>query len=115
MRSTGRLLAVALSFLALPACSPLVGTWRGEQAASDSPVVFGTVTFAPDGSYSAMATYTEPGGSPVQRTMSGLWHTFEHDQVLVGRRKYRYAIAGKTVIFTDPVSDRSIILTRVTP
>jgi len=113
MRPIG--LALAIVFPALAACSPLVGTWRGEQAASASPIVFGTVTFAPDGSYSASATYTEPGGQPVLRTMSGLWHEFEYDQVLVGRRKYRYAIAGETVIFTDPVSDRSIILTRVTP
>ena len=106
-------LALLAPLLAVAACSPLVGTWRGEKADADSPVTFGTVSFAGDGTFTCTATYTEPGGQPFTRTASGFWSTFADDQVIVGRRKYRYAVAGKTVIFTDPETNRSMILSRI--
>ncbi len=99
--------------LVTAACSPLVGTWRGEKADADSPVTLGTVSFTGDGTFTSTATYTGSDGRSVTRTASGFWSTCADDQVIVGRRKYRYAVTGRTVIFTDPETNRSMILSRI--
>ena len=112
-KALAALTASVASLLVMAACSPLVGTWRGEKADADSPVTFGTVSFAGDGTFTCTASYTEPGGQSVTRTASGFWSTCADDQVIVGRRKYRYAVTGRTVIFTDPETNRSMILSRI--
>ena len=86
----------------------LVGTWRGQERNEATPFQFASVTFAPDGTYTAQMHYNDKTVAD-----SGKWNA-DGDMLTVEQgRRYRYRISGDTVTFTDPESNVSQALARL--
>ena len=96
----------------LSACAtPLSGTWQGRTADEARPFSFGSVTFAPDGTYTAEARYGDS-----TRAVSGTW-SMTGDALLLygepfGQRSYTVEETKETLVFTDPNSGGSMTLDR---
>lgn len=99
-----------IAFLA--ACAtPLSGTWQGRAGDEERPFSFGSVTFAPDGTYTAEARYGDN-----TRAVSGTW-SMSGDMMLLygepfGQRSYSVTETEDTLVFTDPNSGGSMTLDR---
>ena len=96
-----------LVFSAGCASNSLVGTWQGRGDAAERPFTFGSVTFAPDGTYTAEAKYGEK-----TRVQTGRYVVTTDGLVLDGTRTYDLDFEGDTVAFTDPTSGNSMVLDR---
>ena len=100
------------SAMLLTACaSPLAGTWQGRAASDERPFSFGSVTFAGDGTYTAEARYADS-----TRAVSGTW-SMSGDTIIMygepfGERTYTVEETKDTLVFTDPVSGKSMTLDR---
>ena len=88
--------------------SGLVGTWAGDEDATDTPLQFASVTFAGDGTYTAGMRYEGQ-----LRTDSGKWRTDTGRLMLDEDRNYIYAVQGDSVVFTDPRLNVSVTLQRL--
>ena len=86
----------------------LVGTWRGEDGNDTTAFQFASVTFAPDGTYTAQMRY-----SGQTRADSGKWSVTGDTLRVEENRSYRFKVEGNQVTFTDPQSNVSQTLTRL--
>ena len=109
-RTTATLL-VTLSLLAGCASSGVSGTWQGRGSTAERPFSFGSVTFAPDGTYTAEAKYGD-----TTRAVSGTWSITGDTMMLYGEpfgeRTYTVKHQKDTLVFTDPKSGGSMTLDR---
>lgn len=93
--------------------SPLVGTWRGRETNEQTPFQFASITFAPDGTYTAQMKYN---GNTVAD--SGGWQ-LAGDTLTVGgedaskRRTYTVKPQGDELAVTDPQSKMTVTLDRL--
>ncbi|MCH2161946.1 MAG: hypothetical protein MK085_08750 [Phycisphaerales bacterium] len=106
-----KIFILATSTLVLLAgCSSnsLVGTWQGRGDTAERPFTFGSVTFAPDGTYTAEAKYGD-----TTRVQTGRYTeqpgTVTLDDV---ERTYDLDFEQDAVIFTDPGTGKSMTLDR---
>ena len=105
--------SLALPATLLLACcaqapSSLVGTWEGRGDTAERPFTFGTVTFAPDGTYTAEAKYGEK-----IRVQTGRYTETASTVTLKDvDRSYDLTFSGDTVVFTDPVTGKAMTLDR---
>lgn len=114
VRTTVLAAAVAATMLAGCAAKPsnkaLSGTWQG-RADDTRPFTFGSVTFAPDGTYTAEAKYGE-----TTRVQTGRFVVTAEGVVLdpgsETARTYDLAFDKGTVTFTDPTSGNAMTLDR---
>ena len=108
-RSTYPVLAtIAFVFASGCASNSLVGTWQGRGDSAERPFTFGSVTFAPDGTYTAEAKYGEK-----TRVQTG--HYDERSGTVTLEdvdRTYDLSFESDAVVFTDPVSGKSMTLDR---
>ena len=106
------LLASFAALAMLASCAgPFSGTWQGRAIDAERPFSFGSVTFAPDGTYTAEARYGDE-----TRAVSGTW-SMSGDLILLygelfGERTYRVDETERTLVFTDPESGGSMTLDR---
>ena len=111
-RSTSTLL-VSLTLLAgcAGSGSGVAGTWQGRGETEERPFSFGSVTFAPDGTYTAEAQYGD-----TTRAVSGTWSMTGETMMLYGEpfgeRTYTVVHQADTLVFTDPESGGSMTLDR---
>ena len=109
MRPTLFFTTAALSLL-LTGCASnsLVGTWQGRGDTAERPFTFGSVTFAPDGTYTAEAKYGEK-----TRVQTGRY-TETKDAVTLNdvNRSYDLDFNNGVVVFTDPSTGKSMTLDR---
>ncbi len=93
-----------------PSNRAISGTWQG-RAEDDRPFTFGSVTFAPDGTYTAEAKYGD-----TTRVQSGRFVVTENGVVLDPgtdtARTYDLNFVDGTVTFTDPISGNAMTLDR---
>ena len=99
---------IATLSLLLTGCASksLVGTWQGRGDAVERPFTFGSVTFAPDGTYTAEAKYGEK-----TRVQTG-HYSETSDTVTLNdvKRTYDLSFEKNAVVFTDPTSGKSMTL-----
>lgn len=102
------------TLLCLPGCSApdgVSGTWQGRGALEERPFSFGSVTFAPDGTYTAEARYGN-----TTRAVSGTWSMTGDTMLLYGEpfgeRTYTVEKQKDALVFTDPESGGSMTLDR---
>ncbi len=90
--------------------SDLVGSWKGEGTIAERPFEFSSMTLAPDGTYTAVASYAD-----TERALTGHWTTNGDTLSLdEGNRRYEYTFDGKNkVIFTDAALNEKIQMERV--
>lgn len=105
------LVAAALGGCAAkPSNKALAGTWQG-RADDARPFTFGSVTFAPDGTYTAEAKYAD-----TTRVQTGRFVVTAEGVVLDPgadtSRTYDLSFEKNAVIFTDPVSGNAMTLDR---
>lgn len=86
----------------------LVGSWEGSGQPSDAPLQFTSMTFAPDGTFTAEAAYADS-----VRAVTGTWSSKNNMLELEGGRTYGYAIKNDQITFEDPGSGHEITLQRV--
>jgi hypothetical protein len=108
-KTLARLACLPISLvLAGCASNSLVGTWQGRGATDERPFTFGSVTFAPDGTYTAEASYDQTTrvqtGRYVQRTGQVMFKDVD--------RAYDLEFDDDSVVFTDPASGKSMTLDR---
>ena len=104
-------LLISLTLLAGCASSGVSGTWQGRGAESERPFSFGSVTFAPDGTYTAEARYGD-----TTRAVSGTWSMTGNTMILYGEpfgeRTYTVDQEKDMLVFTDPQSGGKMTLDR---
>ena len=94
----------------LTACaSSISGTWQGRGDTGERPFSFGSVTFAPDGTYTAEAKYADN-----TRAVSGTW-SMTGDTIILygepfGERTYEVRQDEDSLVFTDPSTGGSMTL-----
>ena len=86
----------------------LVGSWEGSGQPSDAPLQFTSMTFAPDGTFTAEAAYADS-----VRAVTGTWSTKNNMLELEGGRKYGYSIKNDHITFEDPGTGQELTLQRV--
>ena len=90
------------------ASNSLVGTWQGRGDTAERPFTFGSVTFAPDGTYTAEAKYGEK-----TRVQTGRYSETSDSVTLDDvKRSYDLSFDKDAVVFTDPSSGKSMTLDR---
>ncbi len=91
------------------ATDPLIGTWRGREAPTDSAFEFASVTFAPDGTYTAQLRYDGD-----VRADSGRW-SYEGETLTIGEgdRRYTAKVRGNELTVTEPRSRTTVTLDRL--
>ena len=95
-------------FFAGCASNSLVGTWQGRGDAAERPFTFGSVTFAPDGTYTAEAKYGEK-----TRVQTGRYTETKNAVTLNDvKRSYNLDFKNSEVVFTDPSTGKSMTLDR---
>lgn len=103
-------LLVALTLLA-GCASGVAGTWQGRDSTTERPFSFGSVTFAPDGTYTAEAKYGD-----TTRAVSGTWSMTGKTMMLYGEpfgeRTYTIEHQKDMLVFTDPKTGGSMTLDR---
>lgn len=103
--------ALAISALVLSAgcaSNSLVGTWQGRGDAAERPFTFGSVTFAPDGTYTAEAKYGDK-----TRVQTGHYNEEVGTVTLEDvNRTYDLDFDRDAVVFTDPATGKSMTLDR---
>ncbi|MEE2906898.1 MAG: hypothetical protein VX527_03605 [Planctomycetota bacterium] len=113
MRLLNSKLLLAL-VMCVPGCSSanstLVGSWEGKGTIEEQPFQFTSMTFAPDGTYTAIARY-----SNAERFMTGHWKTINKTLSLdQGTRTYAYKFKDESkILFTDTHRDETLQLNRV--
>ena len=103
--------SLALTTLVLAGgCSSnsLVGTWQGRGDSAERSFTFGSVTFAPDGTYTAEAKYGDTA-----RVQTG-HYTEEGGTVTLDDVQRSYVLGHEVdaVVFTDPETGKSMTLDR---
>lgn len=102
-----------LALLIMTGCSGksnLVGSWKGEGTIAERPFEFSSMTLAPDGTYTAVATYAD-----TERALTGRWTT-DGDMLSLdeGKRRYEFTFQGKNkIVFTDIELNDKIVMERV--
>ena len=86
----------------------LVGTWRAADSSPRTGFNFGSVTFAPDGTYTAEMEYEDE-----IHANSGGWLTRGDELRLTNpNRRYTYELRGDTLVITDPERRISVPMRR---